>query len=178
MNVSTAVFLNVYLKTGMPFVNRILTVDGDTVKKSGNYCVPIGTSVSYILDQCECDKDKINKLIMGGPMMGMTAYDIDQPVSKANNAILAMNKIESNKESACIRCGRCIRACPFNLMPTEIEKAYIRCDINSLKKLKVTLCMNCGCCTYVCPAKRKLAETNQLAKGIIPRDKQKGMKLC
>ena len=171
MNVSTAVFLNVYLKTGMPFVNRILTVDGDTVKKSGNYCVPIGTSVSYILDQCECDKDKINKLIMGGPMMGMTAYDIDQPVSKANNAILAMNKIESNKESACIRCGRCMRACPFNLMPTEIEKAYIRRDINSLKKLKVTLCMNCGCCTYVCPAKRKLAETNQLAKGIIPRDK-------
>jgi electron transport complex protein RnfC len=75
----------------------------------------------------------------------MTAYDIDQPVVKTNNAILAMNKISSDKQSACIRCGRCLRACPFNLMPTEIEKAYNRRDVESLKKLKVTLCMNCGC---------------------------------
>jgi electron transport complex protein RnfC len=81
-----------------------------------------------------------------------------------------MNKISSDKQIACIRCGRCLRACPFNLMPTEIEKAYNRRDVESLKKLKVTLCMNCGCCTYVCPSKRKLAEINQLAKMIIPRN--------
>lgn len=170
MNVSTAAQLNHYLKTGMPLVSKILTVDGDTVKKKGNFRAPVGTAVSHILNYCECTTDKINKLIMGGPMMGMTAYDIDQPVVKTNNAILAMNKISSDKQSACIRCGRCLRACPFNLMPTEIEKAYNRRDVESLKKLKVTLCMNCGCCTYVCPSKRKLAEINQLAKMIIPRN--------
>ncbi|MCI1268436.1 MAG: electron transport complex subunit RsxC [Ruminococcus sp.] len=169
VNVSTAILLARFFKTGMPLVERVLTVDGDTVGKSGNYLVPIGTSVSYVLENAQCNISKIKKLIMGGPMMGMTVFDINQPVCKANGAVLAMEKITENRESACIRCGRCVRACPINLMPTEIEKAYIRRDISSLQKLKVNLCINCGCCTYVCPSKRKLAETNQLAKAILPR---------
>ena len=170
MNVSTAAQLNTYIRTGMPLVSRILTVDGDIIKKKANLRVPIGTPVSHVLKYCECETDKLNKLIMGGPMMGATAYDIEQPVTKTNNAVLAMNKVKSYKESPCIRCGRCLRACPFNLMPTEIEKAFRCRDIEKLKSLKVMLCMNCGCCTYVCPSKRKLAETNQLAKMIIPRN--------
>jgi len=170
MNVSTAAQLNTYIRTGMPLVSRILTVDGDIIKKKANLRVPIGTPVSHVLKYCECETDKLNKLIMGGPMMGATAYDIEQPVTKTNNAVLAMNKVKSDKESPCIRCGRCLRACPFNLMPTEIEKAFRCRDIEKLKSLKVMLCMNCGCCTYVCPSKRKLAETNQLAKMIIPRN--------
>lgn len=170
MNVSTAAQLNTYIRTGMPLVSRILTVDGDIIKKKANLRVPIGTPVSHVLKYCECETDKLNKLIMGGPMMGAAAYDIEQPVTKTNNAVLAMNKVKSDKESPCIRCGRCLRACPFNLMPTEIEKAFRCRDIEKLKSLKVMLCMNCGCCTYVCPSKRKLAETNQLAKMIIPRN--------
>lgn len=171
MNVSTAVSLNIYLKTGMPLVSRVVTVDGDIVKKSGNYLVPIGTSFSYLLGLCECQTEKINKLILGGPMMGLSASNLDMPVIKVTNAILAMKKVESNRESACIHCGRCMRACPFNLMPSEIEKAYKLRDSAALKRLKVNLCMNCGCCTYVCPAKRKLAETNQLAKFIMIHNK-------
>lgn len=171
INVSTAAALNIYLKTGMPLVNRTVTVDGDTVKKPGNYLVPIGTNISYLLGLCECQTEKINKLILGGPMMGLSALSLEQPVTKVTNAVLAMNKVESNRESACIHCGRCMKACPFSLMPNEIEKACKLRDSAALKRLKVNLCMNCGCCTYVCPAKRKLAETNQLAKHIMMHSK-------
>ena len=88
---------------------------------------------------------------------------------RGNNAVLAFKKYSEPVVTNCIRCGRCIKACPFDLMPTEMEKAYKRRDVEALKKLKVNLCMNCGCCTYACPAGRKLAETNQLAKALIPR---------
>lgn len=171
MNVSTAYALDVYFKTGMPLVSRTVTVDGDIIKKSGNYLVPIGTSIEYILDYAQCEKDKINKLITGGMMMGITIYDITQPVTKQNNAVLAFNKIEIPEELACIRCGRCMRACPLDLMPMELDKAYKKRDAESLLKYKVNLCMNCGCCTYVCPSKRKLAETNQLAKAFLRNKK-------
>lgn len=171
MNVSTAYSLDVYFRTGMPLVSRTVTVDGDTVKKSGNYLVLVGTSIEYILDYAQCEKDKINKLITGGMMMGITAYDITQPITKQNNAVLAMNKIEIPEELPCIRCGRCMKACPLDLMPMELDKAYRKRDAESLLKYKVNLCMNCGCCTYVCPSKRKLAETNQLAKVFIRNQK-------
>ncbi len=171
MNVSTAYALDVYFKTGMPLVNRTVTVDGDTIKKAGNYLVPVGTSIEYILDYAHCEKDKINKLITGGMMMGVTVYDITQPVTKQNNAILAMNKTESPEELPCIRCGRCMNACPLNLMPMELDKAYRKRDIEALNRYKLNLCMNCGCCTYVCPSKRKLAERNQLAKNFLRKQK-------
>lgn len=171
MNVSTAYSLDVYFKTGMPLVSRTVTVDGDTVGKAGNYTVPVGTSFEYILDYAKCQKDKINKLITGGMMMGITAYDLSQPVTKQNNALLAMNKVEIPEELPCIRCGRCMHACPLDLMPMELDKAYRKRDAESLLKYKINLCMNCGCCTYVCPSKRKLAETNQLAKVFLRNSK-------
>ena len=170
MNVSTVAYINTYITTGMPLCERRITVDGDTIKKPCNLLVKIGTPVSKILDHAECDKDRVKKLIMGGPMMGMCAYEEDTVVGKSNNAVLAFEKIAEKVQTNCIRCGRCISVCPMDLMPTDIEKAYQRRDIEALKKLKVTLCMNCGCCTYACPAGRSLAEVNQLAKGIIPRN--------
>ena len=101
--------------------------------------------------------------------MGMSVPDIEMPVVKTSNALLAFKSYDERKTSACIRCGRCVNVCPLGLMPAEIDKAYRIKDIDDLKKLKVMLCMNCGSCTYVCPANRKLAETNQLAKSLIPR---------
>ncbi|MFR1840859.1 MAG: RnfABCDGE type electron transport complex subunit C, partial [Oscillospiraceae bacterium] len=169
LNVSTAAQIFNYCQTGMPLVERRLTVDGDIVKNPSNLTVKIGTPVSKILEYAQCDTEKMNKLILGGPMMGMSAFDLDTPVGKGNNAVLAFEKYSEPVVTNCIRCGRCIKACPFDLMPTEMEKAYKRRDVEALKKLKVNLCMNCGCCTYACPAGRKLAETNQLAKALIPR---------
>lgn len=169
LNVSTVSFIYRYVKTGMPLVARRLTVDGDAVKKPMNINAVIGTSFREILEFCETDISAVKKLIGGGPMMGMSLRSADMPVVKTSNALLAVNKYDDRKTSACIRCGRCVKACPFGLMPAEIERAYKIRDVEDLSALKVILCMNCGSCTYVCPANRKLAETNQLAKMLIPR---------
>ena len=168
MNVSTVASIYRYSRTGMPLVSRRITVDGDAVtKNAGNYFVPIGTRVSEILEYCGVTEAK--KVLYGGPMMGICLYDTDQPILKNNNAILAFTKGAMPETTACIRCGRCVRTCPLNLMPLMIETAYKMKDIEELKRLKVTLCMNCGCCSYACPAHRPLAEINQLAKALIPR---------
>lgn len=169
MNVSTAAFLYRYFKTGMPLVTRRLTVDGNAVGEPKNIRTVIGTSFREILEFCKTDIDSVRKLIGGGPMMGMSIPDMDMSVVKTSNALLAFRTYDERVTSACIRCGRCVRVCPFSLMPADIERAYRIKNIEELTKLKVNLCMNCGCCTYVCPANRKLAEINQLAKALLPR---------
>ncbi len=169
LNVSTCAFIYRYSQTGMPLVARRLTVDGNAVGEPKNIRAVIGTSFREILEFCKTDLDSMKKLIAGGPMMGMSVPDVDMPVVKTSNALLAAKNFDERRTSACIRCGRCVRVCPLGLMPAEIDKAYRIRDIEDLKSLKVLLCMNCGSCTYVCPANRKLAETNQLAKMLIPR---------
>lgn len=168
MNVSSAAFVSRYLETGMPIVSKRITLDGNAITKNkGNYIVPIGTRVSEILEYGGAEKPE--KVLYGGPMMGFPLYDTDQPILKTTNAILAFKDIKEPKTTACIRCGSCIRVCPMNLMPVEIESAYKAKDVEALQSLKIMLCMNCGCCSYICPAHRPLAEINQLAKGLIPR---------
>lgn len=169
LNVSTCAFLYRYSKDGMPLVTRRLTVDGNAVGEPKNIRAAIGTPFRAILEYCKTDLDSVIKLIGGGPMMGMSIPDVDMPVVKTSNALLAIKTYDERKTSSCIRCGRCVRVCPLGLMPADIDRAYKIRDIDELRKLKVLLCMNCGSCTYVCPANRKLAETNQLAKSIIPR---------
>lgn len=168
MNVSTTAFIYRYTQTGMPLISRRLTVDGNAVKKPCNVEVLIGTPMNDLLNYVEADG--FEKLLAGGPMMGMCLYDTTAPVLKTFNALLALKDVREPIPTACIRCGRCIKACPMNLMPTDLEKAYDFKNIEALKKLKVVLCINCGCCTYVCPANRPLAEKNQLAKPLIPRN--------
>lgn len=172
MNVSTVAFICRYCRTGVPLVTRRITLDGPGIKKNhGNYFVPIGTRISEILAYAEAEK--VEKVLYGGPMMGFPLYDTDQPILKTTNAVIAYDKVNVPKTTACIRCGSCIKACPFNLMPVSIEQAYKNKDVEELKNLKVMLCMNCGCCSYACPAHRPLAEINQLAKGLIPRPAKK-----
>ena len=107
--------------------------------------------------------------------MGIAVRDLDTPVIKNNNAILAFsfNEIEEEKTTACIRCGRCVSACPMNLMPAQLEKAYDKRDSQALSSLRVDLCINCGCCSYVCPARRQLAQKNQLAKAFLKNQGKK-----
>lgn len=169
LNVSTVAFIYRYIKTGIPLITKRITVDGNAVDKPQNIRAVIGTPIIDILEFCGTDIDSLKKVLSGGVMMGMAIPDINMPVTKTTNALLAFNKYDERKTSACIRCGRCVNVCPLGLMPAEIEKAYKIKNVDELKSLKVTLCMNCGSCTYICPANRKLAETNQLAKMLIPR---------
>lgn len=168
-NVSTVAFLSRYFKTGMPLVEKTLTVDGTAVTKSQNLIAPIGTSYSELIDFCGGYSQEPKLMLMGGPMMGTAVYSDGYPVIKQNNALLAFGEKEAHlpKESPCIKCGRCIKACPYDLMPVYIERAYKRKDIDDLQALKVTMCIECGTCSYACPSKRQLSLTNKLAKQLV-----------
>ena len=146
MNVSTIAFLYRYMQSGMPFVKRRLTVDGNAVGSPRNISTVIGTSFREILEYCGTDMDSVKKMISGGPMMGMSVPEADMPVVKTSSAILAFDHYDQRKTSACIRCGRCVKVCPVGLMPADIDRAYKIKNIEELKSLKVTLCMNCGSC--------------------------------
>ncbi len=165
MNVTTVSALGRFLDTGMPLTTRRLTVDGDAVEKPQNVEVVIGTPIRDVLAFCGLKGD-VAKLLMGGPMMGIAVPDLDQPVLKQNNGLLAFTEKKAHipAPGPCIRCGRCIEACPLGLSPVEIAGAFNRGDVDALNALMVDLCMNCGSCTYVCPAKRPVSQTMGLAK--------------
>ena len=169
LNVSTSAFLYRYSQNGIPLTERVVTVDGDAVRKPCNLRVPIGTPLRDLLEYAECDMDAVKQLYCGGPMMGLSLYSPDMPVTKQQNGLLALKSAKTVKSSACIRCGRCMRACPMKLMPVELERAYRTKNIAALESHHLRLCINCGCCSYVCPAKRPLAESHQLAKLMLPK---------
>jgi electron transport complex protein RnfC len=168
-NISTVAFISRYFKTGMPIIRKRITVDGNSVTTPKNLYAPIGASIKDVIDFCGGYKSVPKKILMGGPMMGRSIYDDGKALIKNNNAILALDEsqVKHLKETACIKCGRCVEACPLNLMPTSIAKEYEVENIQALKRLKVTICMECGCCSYVCPAKKQLALINRLAKKMV-----------
>ena len=163
MNCSTAAFIDSYLTSGIPLISRRVTVDGNVVRTPQNLIVPIGTRASDIIAAADVSQTP-DRAMFGGPMMGISFYDPEMPLTKTTNALLLFADTYRERHTACIRCGRCVRACSMGLMPTELEHAFDRKDAERLKKLHVELCMNCGACSYVCPAKRNLSEKNQLAK--------------
>lgn len=169
LNISTCAFLHQYTQTGIPLVQRRVTVDGDAVERPCNIIAPIGTSMRTLLEYAGCHVDHVSRLLCGGLMMGANLPNADVPLCKPNNGLLAFRHSELRRPTACIRCGRCMRACPMGLMPMALEKAYRDKDIETLSARKIMLCMNCGCCSYVCPAARPLAASNQLAKALLPR---------
>ncbi len=178
INVTTLAFIAKYIKTGMPLVEKVLTVDGGAVLNPQNVTVPIGTSLEAVFEFCGGFVREPAKVLYGGPMMGLAVKTLSSPVLKNNNAILAFNEKEAHlpEPTACIRCGKCVRACPFRLMPLEYARGYALRDYDLLEQRKVNLCMECGCCSFVCPAHRPLVENNKLAKAALRRhlDKQKG----
>lgn len=169
MNVASTAFISRYLKTGKPLVSRSLTVDGLAIKEPKNVRVPIGTSISDIIEFCGGFKDEPVKIIAGGPMMGTAITDLDHPLSKSNNALLAFSKDDAKvfKETDCIRCGRCASACPLSLVPTRIVRNTKAKDADALIKDGVMVCMECGSCAYSCPAKKPLVQHMRLAKSLV-----------
>ncbi len=168
-NCTTAAEIADYIKTGMPLVKKCVTVDGGAVKSPQNVVVPIGTSLADVFEFCDGFSEEPEKILYGGPMMGISVPSPDSPVLKNTNAILAFGKSDATapRTTACIHCGRCVNHCPLGLVPTEIEKAYKAKSGELLEKLQVNLCMECGCCSYICPAKRPLVQTNKLAKATL-----------
>ncbi|MGI6264036.1 MAG: electron transport complex subunit RsxC [Acutalibacteraceae bacterium] len=169
MNVTSVAVLSRYLKTGLPLIHKRLTVDGSAVAEPKNVLVTIGTPIKDVIAFCGGYKEPPQKILMGGPMMGLALMDDELPVLKQNNAILALGEKDAKTHpiTACIRCGRCVAACPMRLLPTEIARAYNAGDIDALRQLNVATCMECGCCTYSCPAHRPIVQTMRMAKEAV-----------
>lgn len=169
LNCTTLAAIARYIKTGMPLVSKCVTVDGSAVAEPQNVIAPIGTPMADLFNFCGGFKSEPKKLLYGGPMMGIAVPNVNVPILKNTNAILALDAKDAvtPAPTACIRCGTCVDVCPLGLMPAEIEVAFRQKDAASLDKLKVNLCMECGSCAFACPARRPLVQTNKLAKSML-----------
>ncbi|MBQ4616903.1 MAG: electron transport complex subunit RsxC [Clostridia bacterium] len=174
MNVTSVSVLAWYLKSGMPLVEKRLTIDGSAVKEPKNVLVPLGTPIKDVMAFCGGYKEEPRKILMGGPMMGIALRDDELPILKQNNAILAFAEEELlPAPSACIRCGRCASVCPMSLTPPVLATAYAKEDAKELEKRGIMVCMECGSCAYVCPANRPIVQTMRLAKDLVRKAQKK-----
>ncbi len=177
-NVNTVSFIAGYMKTGMPLIKKKVTVDGGAVAKPMNVEVLIGTPLRDVFEFCGGFKEEPRKVIMGGPMMGVSQFSLDNTVLKQTNALLALTgkEISADCETTCIRCGKCVAACPMSLLPLYINANVMKGEIEETLKYHVNDCIECGCCSYVCPASRHLVQSVRYAKAELKRkkDMQKG----
>ena len=166
INCTTLAAIAEYIETGMPLVEKCVTVDGSAVAEPKNVIAPIGTPIKNLFDYCSGFSKDPKKVIYGGPMMGISVPSLDAPVLKMTNAVIAMDEKDAKlpKPTACINCGECVNHCPLKLDPRNISKAYKLNLVEELQNLCADLCMECGCCSYVCPANRPIVQTNKLAK--------------
>lgn len=150
----------------MPLIHKVMTITGEAVHSPCNVDVPLGVSHSYVLEKCGGSKDDVVKFISGGPMMGMAMSSLDVPVVKTSSSILAFSKddVAALPQSACIHCGRCVKACPQVLVPQMMAKAVRGQNMDRFDELGGMECIECGCCTYVCPAKIPLTQMFKLGK--------------
>ena len=152
-NAATCMAIHDAVYEGMPLIKRVVTVSGDIVMEPKNLMVPIGTAYNDLLEAVGHSENPY-KVISGGPMMGTTQYDLSVPTTKGTNAITilgAKNKY-SVEDSKCIRCGKCIDACPMKLMPVLMYKALYSGDIEEMKNTNIMDCIECGSCAWTCPA--------------------------
>jgi electron transport complex protein RnfC len=150
----------------MPLITRGVTVTGGAIANPKNLKCRIGTCFSELVAAAGGFKDEPFKLIMGGPMMGTALTDIEIPVIKATNAFLGFLQYDDiySKEQVCIRCGRCVTACPMNLMPLYMYMYYHKENFQEVLNLNVSDCIECGACSYVCPGRLFLTQTFGVAK--------------
>jgi electron transport complex protein RnfC len=156
--------------SGMPLVERIVTVDGDCIKEPKNVSVTIGTSYRDLINFCGGLTDRPYKIIAGGPMMGAATWDIDAPVTKGTSALLVFSEKYGNiykKAQLCIRCGRCAAGCPMHLMPSYLAAFSMAGNYEKCEQFDVMSCVECGACTYNCPGNVPIVQSIRAAKAAI-----------
>ena len=153
---------------GMPLIQRIVTVSGDILMEPKNLLVPIGTSFNDLIEACGRNENPY-KVLSGGPMMGVAQYDLSVPTIKGVNAVtvLGRNNHHFVEDPHCLRCGKCIDACPMKLMPVLMYKAWQGGDVEEMKKNNIMDCIECGSCAYTCPASVPLVLGFRVAKQVI-----------
>ena len=174
-NVDTVISVyNAVCKT-TPLMRRVVTVTGDAITNPQNFQVKIGTNMQELIEAAGGFKTEPEKLIAGGPMMGMALFGTDIPVTKTNSALLCMSKDEvaANAETPCIRCGKCVSVCPSHIVPVKMMKAALKGDCEAFEKVGGMECMECGSCTFICPAKRPLTQAFKEMRKTVAANRRK-----
>lgn len=172
-NVGTARAIAHYFRTGLPLVERVVTVTGSVIREPSNLLVPLGSSFAAAVKACGGFSAPPAKVIMGGPMMGVAQYTLEVPVVKGTSGILALSDQEAAyevpREPTCIRCGRCVEACPMNLIPTYLAAFSHRQKWDQVRRLNINECIECGCCTYTCPTRNPIVQLIKVGKAELVR---------
>ncbi len=159
-NIDTVIAIYNAVCKQTPLIRKIITVTGDAIVNPQNFSVRLGTNYQELLEAAGGFKADPEKVISGGPMMGMSLFSLDLPVTKTSSALTCFSKdmVAAQEPTPCIRCGRCVSACPSHIVPPIMMQAALRGDCDAFEKVNGMECMECGSCTYVCPAKRPLTQ--------------------
>lgn len=168
-NVATAYALYNAAAYGLPVIERIVTVTGKDLSRPGNFLAPIGMRVGALIDYAGRLREDSGKVILGGPMMGRAAINLDAPIVKGVSGILVMREDESHRrrEEPCIRCAKCVNVCPMGLEPYLISTYGRLRMIDEAQQNGARDCIECGCCSYICPSSRPLLDYIRLGKKLI-----------
>ena len=172
-NVDTVCAIYQALAFGKPLTERVVTVTGKALVNPCNFNVPIGTSFSELIDAAGGFSKEPKKFVSGGPMMGISLFDLNVPVVKTSSALLCMSKddVAGSVPGSCIRCGSCVEACPEQLLPAKLADLAEHFQEEQFRDLYGMECLECGSCSFVCPARRHLTQSiramrrSLLAKG-------------
>jgi electron transport complex protein RnfC len=172
-NVGTAAAIYDAVRYGRPLTERYVTVTGRGVKEPKNFLARIGTPYSQLIEEAGGLTEDAAKVISGGPMMGMSQYTLEVPVIKGTSGILVLPKSEVSTQSygPCIRCARCIDACPMKLQPSLIGLFIEKGQFEDAKDYNLMDCFECGSCTFVCPANRPMVQWVKRAKRELAKKK-------
>lgn len=170
-NVATAYAIARALTQGEPLISRIVTVSGGAIKQPQNVEALIGTPLSHFVEHCGGVLAEPDRIILGGPMMGHIMPNLNVPLNKGSGGVLALTRKEISDEgsSPCIRCGRCVDACPMGLVPLEMANHSKHQDFDGAKEYGLKDCILCGSCAYVCPSHIPLVHYFQYAKGELSK---------
>lgn len=177
-NVGTAWAVARALTQGLPLIERVVSVTGEGVVRPSNFLALVGTPVSYLIEKAGGFSGTPGKVIMGGPMMGVALKTLDVPVLKGTSGIVVLkaDKLGRADEKPCIRCGKCVEACPMRLLPVWISAYAERSLYDEAEKMRAMDCIECGSCAYVCPASRPLVQSIRLAKAKIAEKRRAAAK--
>lgn len=175
INVETLIAIHHAVINGRPLMERVVTVSGDGVNEPGNFKVLLGTNHKELVDAAGGFKDKPEKVISGGPMMGFAMLTLDTPITKTSSSILCFTKDEvaEHEPSACINCGRCVDACPSRIIPSRLADYAEHFNEEAFVKWEGLECVECGSCSYICPAKRHLKQSIGAMKKIVLANRRK-----
>lgn len=175
-NVDTVISIYRAVCESTPLIRRIVTVTGDAVSTPQNFKVRTGTNYRELLEAAGGFIHKPEKIVSGGPMMGLALFSLDIPVTKTSSALLCMTRDEAAQfePTACIRCGRCVNACPSKLIPQKMLEYAERFDDQGFEGIYGMECYECGSCTFVCPARRRLTQAfKQTRRSILDGRRKK-----